>query len=113
MDKAMVILQTIAMVVLGAAAVYYNANAKLKAKTTALIAQAEDTYKDTTKAGGLKRGWVVDRLYELIPIPLRVIITRDMIEAIVQNTFDEITKYAKLQLDKVFAGEGKHANEYH
>lgn len=42
-----------------------------------------------------------------------MIITRNMIEAIVQNTFDEITKYAKLQLDKVFAGEGKHANEYH
>lgn len=106
MDKAIVILQTIAMVVLGAAAVYYNTNAKLKAKTTALIAQAEDTYKDATKAGGRKRSWVVDRLYALIPKPLRVIITRDMVETIVQNTFDEITKYAKLQLDKVFAGEG-------
>ncbi|RPF41928.1 hypothetical protein EDD70_2988 [Hydrogenoanaerobacterium saccharovorans] len=106
MDKAIVILQTIAMVVLGAAAVYYNTNAKLKAKTTALIAQAEDTYKDVTKAGGGKRSWVVDRLYALIPNPLRVIITRDMVETIVQNTFDEVTKYAKLQLDKAFAGEG-------
>lgn len=92
-------------IIAGAAASYFKANTKLQEKCSLFIAEAEETYKDVTKAGGLKFTWVVDRLFHLVPAPLRLIITRSMIETIVQNTFDSIETYAKRQLDDFFDGK--------
>lgn len=93
---------TIGIVILGGLGAYFKTNKVLQEKCTTFIAEAEELYKDTTKNGGLKFAWVVDRLYGIIPAPLRVIITRKMLETMVQNTFDSIQCYAKLQLDKLF-----------
>ena len=43
---------------------------------------------------------VVDKLYSLVPEGLNKIVTRAMIEEIVQSTFNEIEEYARTTLDK-------------
>ena len=58
-------------------------------------------YKDTTKAGGLKHEYVVTQLYNLLPAPMRIFFTKDMMEQIVDNAFEAIESYAKKQLDKI------------
>lgn len=113
MHEVFTTLQTIATLVCGGLALYFKFSTKAKtkakevqelvAKITAqavvYIKVAEDTYKDTTKSGGKKFEEVVNKLYDLVPDALHTIITKEMIEEIVQSTFDEIEEYAKLQLD--------------
>lgn len=108
------ILTTIATLLFGGFAIYCKTSAKaqakakevqeviadLMAKAVIFIREAEESYKDTTGAGGKKFNEVVDNLYALVPVALKSIITRTMIEEIVQSTFDEIEAYVKTQLDK-------------
>lgn len=105
------ILKNVAMVVFGGLALYIQYNKKLQekiaeitGKAVAMIKQAEEMYKDTTKAGGQKKEWVVDQLYNLVPKALRMIITKSMIDEIVESTFAEVEKYAQEQLDKIVDG---------
>jgi len=109
------ILQNVLTVIVGGLALYFKFSTKAKTKarevqeTMAMIMaeavvyirKAEEDYKDQTKKGGEKFEEVVDKLYSLVPDGLNKIITKDMIEDIVQSTFDEIEEYVKLQLDKV------------
>ena len=88
-------------IILGGFALYYKSKTALVEKTTGLIAQAEDTYKSYTKAGGMKFEWVVTRLYVYVPVWLRPLITKDVIGRIVQFVFDNVESYAKIQLDKL------------
>lgn len=115
METLLDILQVLLYVVLGGVAIYFKTSQKAQAKAKEIqttmaniaakavifIKEAEDTYKDTTNAGGQKFDEVVTRLYALVPDGLNMIITRQMIEEIVQSTFDQIEAYAKTQLDKV------------
>lgn len=108
------ILTTIATLLTGGFAIYLRTSkkaqekakevqeviAELTAKAVIYIKEAEENYKDTTKAGGKKFNEVVDRLYSLVPTAAKTIITRSMIEEIVQSTFKEIEEYVQLQLDK-------------
>ena len=114
LDMIFNVLQTIAYLVLGGLAIWfkYSENAQKKAKqvqetlaelaanAVILIRQAEEDYIDATNAGGKKFGQVVEQLYSLVPEGLNKIITKSMIEDIVQSTFDEIENYVALQLDK-------------
>lgn len=107
------IIQTILTLCLGGLTLYFKfstkaqtkakqiqeALAKITASAVLYIKEAEEDYKDTTQAGGAKFTQVVNKLYELVPEGLNKIITRDMIEDIVQSTFDEIQEYVKVQLD--------------
>lgn len=95
-----IIMLVIALVV-GGFALYFKYNKNLATKATQFIAMAEEMYKDVTKAGGQKFEWVVDQLYSIIPAPLKILFTREMLSTLVQKTFDAIEQYAKLQLDKV------------
>lgn len=74
--------------------------ANITAKTVIFIKEAEENYKDTTNAGGQKFEEVVTKLHDLIPDGLDKIITREMIEDIVQSTFDEIEQYVATKLDE-------------
>nr|WP_312579170.1 hypothetical protein [Sedimentibacter sp.] len=87
-------------IILGAASAYYHENEKIRNVSIKYIAQAEDMYKDATKAGGQKFEWVVDSLYKVVPAPFKVLITKSIVEKIVQSTFDGLEEYAKLQLEK-------------
>lgn len=107
------VLVTVIAITIGGLSLYLKTSAKAQAKakevqeTMALIVgeavvyirKAEEDYKDSTKKGGEKFEEVVDKLDSLVPTGLKPIITKDMIEKIVQSTFDEVEKYVKLQLD--------------
>lgn len=94
------VLQIIAYIILGGLVLYFKANSTLKEKASEIIADAEITYKDTIKAGGKKHEYVVDKLYSMVPAGLNLVITRDLISAFVENTFQSMEVYAKQQLDK-------------
>ena len=108
------LLQTVFSLIVAGIALYlkFSAKAQTKAKevqeviseitarAVIYIREAEENYKDTTKAGGKKFAQVVDKLYALVPEGLNKIITREMIEEIVQSTFNEIEEYARTALDK-------------
>lgn len=94
------ILMPILTIFFGALSAYLRTNEILRNSSIKYITEAEEMYKDVTKAGGQKFAWVVDTLYNLVPQPLRVLVTRKCIEKIVQSTFDGIEEYAKTQLDK-------------
>ncbi len=98
-------------IIFGALSAYFRAHDKLRDRSIKYIVEAEELYKDSTKAGGQKFSWVVDALYELIPSPLRVIVTKKCIEKIVQNSFDAIEDYAKMQLDIAVERYLKHLND--
>jgi hypothetical protein len=105
-DVIIEILRLTAMLALGFAALYFKVSTDLRAKTATLITEAEQTYKDTARAGGEKFAWVVDNLYAFLPAPLRLIVGRAMVEQMVQGTFDALAAYAKTQLDRIFDREG-------
>lgn len=108
-------------VVFGGLALYFKYSAKAQAKAKEVqetiskvtadavifIKEAEEQYKDTTKAGGEKFKEVVNRLYSVVPQPLQSIITKKMVEEIVQSTFNEIEQYVQLQLDKAIENTDK------
>lgn len=85
----------------GGLALWYQGNAKISGRVAALIRRAEELYSDLTHAGGVKFEWVVDQLYELIPLAVRPFIPRKLVERIVQTTFDAIEGYARMQLDSL------------
>ncbi len=87
-------------IILGGLTAYIKANEKLRNSSIQYITQAEEVYKDSTKAGGQKFSWVVESLYNLVPRALRIIVTKSCIEKLVQSTFNGVEAYAKTQLDK-------------
>lgn len=88
------------LLLLGAGLAYYRTNAKLQQYVARLITAAEAKYT-ATKSGGAKFAFVCSQIYKLVPVPLRVIITQQMIEQIVQGTFNSMAAYAKTQLDRL------------
>lgn len=104
---------TVVAIAIGGLSLYLKTSAKAQVKAKEIqetmamimgevvvyIRKAEEDYKDTTNAGGQKFNEVVNKLWSLVPISLRPIITRQMIKDIVQSTFDEVENYVKLQLD--------------
>lgn len=99
LDQIIEIALPLLTLILGALSAYFRAHDKLRDRSLQYIVQAEDLYKDYTKAGGQKFSWVVDTLYDLLPAPLKILVTKKCIEKIVQSTFDAIEEYAKMQLD--------------
>lgn len=95
------ILQVVLYVILGGFVIWYRTNTKLNQRVNDFISEAELVYKDTVKAGGMKHRYVVDRLYEIIPAPLKVLFSYDMVSQIVDKAFEGIEDYAKQQLDKI------------
>lgn len=100
LEALMQILVPILTILLGALSAYFRANERLRKSSIKYIAQAEEMYKDTSNAGVQKFEWVVDTLYNLVPKTMKIVITKKLIESIVQSTFDGIEAYAKTQLEK-------------
>lgn len=89
-----------AMLILGFVADYMKTRKDITGAVAGKIEEAEKLYADYTKAGGQKFEWVVDTLYNLVPVWLRPILSRDVISQLVQTTFDTIQNYAYRQADK-------------
>lgn len=114
LEMILKVVQFVAYIVLGGLAIWFKTSekaqkkakeiqetlAELAANAVVLIKQAEEDYRDVTNAGGDKFNQVVEQLYSLVPDRLNRIIDREMIEDLVQSTFDQIEDYVKLQLDK-------------
>jgi hypothetical protein len=101
MTIAVQILEIVCLFVIGGLMLWYNTNAKLNERVSTYITEAEEVYKDTVKAGGMKHEYVVDKLYSLVPATMKGVFTREMISTIVDNAFTAIQAYAKQQLDRV------------
>lgn len=115
LSQILQVLETIGILVIGGFGYYFKQSAKVKKKAAEVeqciasimadvvlyIKQAEEDYKDVSHAGGQKFEQVVNKLYELVPDALHSFITKEMIEDMVQNTFEEMEKYVAIQLDKV------------
>lgn len=100
LESVIQLIVPILTILLGALSAYLRTNERLRNSSIRYIIEAEQMYKDVTKAGGQKFAWVVDTLYTLVPAPLKILVTKKCIEKIVQNTFDGIEAYAETQLDK-------------
>lgn len=72
---------------------YFKIKAKLEASVNGSINDAEEDGID----GKEKMARVVNDLYSLVPVPYRMIFTKDFIEKLVQKAFDKIEEYAKKQ----------------
>ena len=95
------LLGVVAMIILGFLVSYFKTKTKVLDGVASKIAEAEEIYKDTTKAGGKKFNYCVEYLYSLVPSAFIKILTKEVIGTIVQGTFDSISYYAKIALDKV------------
>ena len=96
------IITTVLWIVFGFFVAYFKTKTKVIEQAKEKISEAEIMYQSTAKAGGEKFNWVVDVIHLMIPAPMQVIFTKELIGNIVQNVFDSLQKYATLQLDKVF-----------
>ena len=110
------ILSYILTIALGALSLYFKHSAAAQSKAASVenwiaalrsgaekyIVQAEETFAGTQR-GGEKFKWVVDVLYAKVPTSLKNAITKEMIEDMVQGTFDAMAKYATTQLDRLVA----------
>ena len=93
----MEIIKLVLIVGLGALSYYLKTYTNVTSKVAELIAQAEEMYKEYTKAGEDKMAWCVEQLYALVPAIFRTVITPTILEAIVQNVFDSIQDYVDVK----------------
>lgn len=95
------IVVTVLMVIFGFITSYIKTKSNLINKAGDFINKAEEDYKDVTKAGMYKHEAVVEWLYSMIPMPIKMFITRSMVSEITQRVFDSMEAYATQQLDKI------------
>lgn len=95
------IIMTVLALIFGGLSLYLSGKKNVIDAVTGFIDEAEEIYKDSTKAGGEKFGWVVDRVMSIVPVALKPFITRELVSTVVQKVFDIMESYAKKQLDKV------------
>lgn len=106
MDKTLLInvIWFAVLFVLGVVAKFITAYLKAKGEITEeaahQIAVAEEAYAAMEKAGEKKMQFCIDTLYDLIPAPIKLFFTREMIGEIVQRVFDNVEKYKDAWIDK-------------
>lgn len=93
------IIQVVLYIFLGGLAIWFKTNGKLNKAVDSLIDKAESEFTGF-KQGNEKFEAVVGWLYDLIPSVLKPFFPQKFIEVLVQNAFDQITSFAKKQLDK-------------
>lgn len=94
------IIDLIIFLLLGILSLYFRYSSKLAKEAHTLIATAEQEYIDSENSGSMKHAFVVEKLYSLIPKPLKLIFTKQAIALIVDNTFYAIETYANIQVEK-------------
>lgn len=106
MDKTLLIniIWFVVLFVLCAVARFITAYLKAKGEVTEeaahQIAVAEEAFATMEKAGEKKMQYCIDALYDLIPTPVKLFLTRQMIGEIVQRVFDNVEKYKDAWIDK-------------
>lgn len=95
------IITTVLVIVFGYLVSYAKTKTALISKAGEFINKAEDEYKSVSKSGNIKFEYVTGVLYESIPTPMKMFITKPMVDEITQKVFDQIADFATKQLDKV------------
>ena len=90
------IIMTIIAVISTMLGYYFNIKQKLLDAVNGKINEAE--IEGIT--GEQKMLYVVHELYDLVPIPYRGLLNKNVIEKLVQKAFDKIEDYAKKQVNK-------------
>ena len=101
--KLVVYAETVAVIILGFLMSYFKTSSVFRKFVSKLIADAEVKYATAEKAGKAKMAWVVSQLYNYIPAMLRPFFSEEQLQSLVQEVFDQISKYATIQLDKAVA----------
>ena len=81
-------------------AAYLKAKGHITEEAAHQIAIAEEAFSTVEKAGEKKMQYCIDALYDLIPAPVKLFLTREMIGEIVQRVFDNVEKYKDAWIDK-------------
>lgn len=100
-QELITILGTVGIVVLGFLVSYFKTKSNIIGYVAQFISDAEETYKEYTKAGEIKFNLVVDRLYALVPAPFKPILSREVLGVMVQGVFEQVQKFLTTNLDKV------------
>ncbi|WP_301666002.1 hypothetical protein [uncultured Alistipes sp.] len=75
---------------------YFYIRSKLAKAATGAVNDAEKE----DKTGAEKLQIAVDQVYALVPAILKTIISKEIVQGLVQAAFDKIEEYAKKQLEK-------------
>lgn len=90
------IVMTILTVITTVIGYYFNIKQKLLDAVNDKIDNAEEIFKN----GKEKMNYVINELYNLVPLPYKSIFNKDFIEKLVQKAFDKIEDYAEKQANK-------------
>ena len=99
MDKTLLInlIWAVVCAIIGIVAQFISAYLKAKGVVTEeaahQIAVAEEAFSTVEKAGEKKMQLCIDALYDMIPAPVKMFFTREMVGEIVQKVFDQVEKY--------------------
>lgn len=74
-------------------AAYLKAKGVVTEEAAHQIAVAEEAFSTVEKAGEKKMQLCIDALYDMIPAPVKMFFTREMVGEIVQKVFDQVEKY--------------------
>lgn len=80
-------------------AAYLKAKGVVTEEAAHQIAVAEEAFSTVEHAGKQKMQLCIDALYALIPAPVKMFFTREMIGQIVQKVFDEVEKYKNVWIE--------------
>jgi hypothetical protein len=83
----------------GFIAKYYKGNSKLTALASEAIAKAEAEFTGAEQ-GEAKMAFAVDWIYTQLPAVFKIFVSKEMVQDVIQEGFNNISAYAKLQLDK-------------
>lgn len=75
---------------------YFHVKAKVYAETENAVNNAEQDDKTAAE----KMAFAVDQIYSIVPVALKPLFSKKLIEKIVQKAFDKIEEYAKKQKKK-------------
>ena len=82
---------------------YLKAKGEITEEAAHQIAVAEEVFATVEKAGEKKMQLCIDALYGMVPAPVKLFLTREMIGEIVQKVFDQVEKYKDVWIDKAAA----------
>ena len=94
------VISTILWIIGGFFVSYFKTKTNLIDKAKDAIYFAEKEYKDAGQ-GGMKMQWAVNYISSLVPGPMKFIFNEQIIQQIIQASFDRISDFATTQLDKI------------
>lgn len=95
------IIVSIVTIILGAVIFYLRTKTNIINKAGDYITEAEKAYIDVNKSGSLKMDYCIEKLYSIVPIVLKTVFSKEVIQIIVQGVFDTMKQYVEIGLSKI------------